>query len=134
LFWLSHHHEDELSRTYAFGGIRVCARCLGTYPTLLAVIAAQFAVRAPLNHRADLPIAVLLFLPALIDWAVGRFRPSSGSNLWRTGTGVLLGIALGRTLYVHFQRPLPLGLLIQMSLALLVAAPVLLIARKSPKP
>ena len=30
-FWLSHHRADELHRTYAAGGLRICARCLGVY-------------------------------------------------------------------------------------------------------
>ena len=46
-------------------------------------------------------------IAALFDWAYGRFRPHAASNLWRTVTGVLLGMALGRTLYVHLQKPLP---------------------------
>ncbi len=127
MFWLSHHHDDELHRTYALGGARVCARCLGVYPVMFAGIALQIAQRAPLQWPGswDVVVAIGLLLPALIDWAVGRFRPHWGSNAVRTVTGVLLGIALARTLYVHLRDPLPPLLLAQAGLVLLVALPVL---------
>jgi uncharacterized membrane protein len=130
VFWLSHHHEDEYNRTYLLGGVRVCARCLGTYPVLVAVMVALFAVRAPLAWHGDVPVVLGLTLPALADWAVGRFRPASGSNAVRTLTGVLLGAALGRSLFVHLQRPLPPMLLWQAALVLLVALPVLLVSSR----
>ena len=97
MFWLSHHREDEYNRTYVLGGVRVCARCLGTYPVLLACMSALFALRAPLQWKWDVPVVLGLTLPALVDWSLGRFRPASGSNPVRTGTGVLLGLALGRS-------------------------------------
>jgi uncharacterized membrane protein len=125
MFWLSHHHEEEYNRTYQLGRVRVCARCLGTYPVLLAVLVGLFTMRAPLAWRWDVPVVLGLTLPALADWAVGRFRPASGSNAVRTLTGVLLGVALGRSLFVHVQRPLPRVLLWQAALVMVVALPVL---------
>ncbi len=125
MFWLSHHHENEYNRTYLLGGVRVCARCLGTYPVLLAVMMGLFAVRAPLAWPWDVPVVLGLTLPALVDWSVGRFRPASGSNAVRTLTGVLLGVALGRSLFIHVQRPLPAALLWQAGLVAVVALPVL---------
>lgn len=133
MFWLSHHHEDEYNRTYLLGGVRVCARCLGTYPVLVAVMMGLFSVRAPLAWRWDVPVVLGLTLPALVDWAVGRFRPASGSNAVRTLTGVLLGMALGRSLFVHLQKPLPPMLVWQAALVLLVALPVLLVSSRGPK-
>lgn len=126
MFWLSHHHDDELNRCYRFGAIHVCARCLGTYPVLVAAFFVQFALHAPLSHEWDLPVALLLTLPALVDWALGRFKPQGGTNLVRTVTGIALGLALGRTLFVHVQRPLPPALLAQAGLVTLVAGPVIL--------
>jgi len=131
VFWLSHHHPEEYNRTYVLGGVRVCARCLGTYPVLLAVMVGLIAVRAPLAWRWDVPVVLGLTLPALVDWAVGRFRPASGSNAVRTLTGVLLGVALGRSLSVHVQKPLPPVLLWQGALVLLVALPVLALTWRS---
>ncbi len=125
-FWLSHHHDDELNRCYRLGGVYVCARCLGTYPVLFAAMAAQFALKAPLSHPLDVPLVLALTLPALADWAYGRFRPQSGTNLIRTLTGIALGLALGRTLFVHVQKPLPPALLAQAALVTAVAGPVIL--------
>ncbi len=133
-FWLSHHTPDEYGRTYAIGRWRVCARCLGTYPVMFAAIAAQIAARAPLEWRYDGLVAMLL-LPALADWAYGRFRPKSGANWLRTATGVLLGLALGRTLFAHLKQPLPVWLLVQMAVVTAVAVPVILLTyRRPPEP
>ncbi|WP_342374662.1 DUF2085 domain-containing protein [Myxococcus stipitatus] len=134
MFWLSHHHPDEYNRTYLLGGVRVCARCLGTYPVLLASMVGLFAARAPLSWEWDVPVVLLLTLPALVDWAVGRFRPASGSNGVRTATGILLGLALGRSLQVHVQRPLPTVLLAQAALVTVVALPVILATYRKPRP
>lgn len=134
MFWLSHHREDEYNRTYVLGGVRVCARCLGTYPVLLACMVGLFTLRAPLQWSWDVPVVLGLTLPALVDWAVGRFRPAGGSNLVRTLTGVLLGLALGRSLYIHVQRPLPTVLLAQAGLVTAVAVPVILATYRRPRP
>lgn len=134
MFWLSHHHPDEYNRTYVLGGVRVCARCLGTYPVMLLTIVGLFALRAPREWRWDIPGVLALTLPALVDWAVGRFRPAAGSNFVRTLTGVLLGLALGRSLQVHVQRPLPAVLLAQAALVTAVAVPVILATYRRPRP
>ena len=126
MFWLSHHHAGELDRTFKFGGVHVCARCLGTYPTLFAVFFAQLKAHAPLAHELDVPLCTALFLPALADWAYGRFRPHAFSNAWRLLTGVVLGLSLGRSLFIHVQKPFPLVLLIQLGLVAAVAIPVFL--------
>ena len=85
MFWLSHHRPDEWNRTYRFGEVRVCARCLGTYPVMLAALVAQIAARAPIALPGDLVWPAVFTLPALLDWARGRFRPESGSNAGRSG-------------------------------------------------
>lgn len=126
MFWLSHHPRDEWDRCYRLGPVHVCARCLGVYPVLAVTVAALFAQKAPLEHPADVPLVLALTAPATLDWAFGRFRPHALSNLWRTATGVLLGLALGRTLFIHLQRPFPVVLLLQMVLVTAVAAPVIL--------
>ncbi|WNG35983.1 DUF2085 domain-containing protein [Archangium violaceum] len=133
MFWLSHHHEEEYNRTYLLGGVRLCARCLGTYPVLLAVMVGLFKLRAPLAWHWDVPVVLGLTLPALVDWAVGRFRPASGSNAVRTLTGLLLGAALGRSLFIHVQKPLPAVLVWQAALVAVVALPVLLATFRGPR-
>lgn len=125
-FWLSHHPPDELDRTWRVGGVHLCARCLGTYPTMLLTIAVLLARHAPLDWSLDVPVGVALVLPAALDWAFGRFRPHRLSNLWRTFTGVLLGLGLGRSLFIHLQRPFPTVLLWQAIVVIAIALPVFL--------
>ncbi len=126
VFWLSHHHDDELNRCFRIGGWPVCARCLGTYPVLFAALAVQIAIKAPLSLPQEVLWAPALTLPALLDWSWGRFHPASGSNAWRFITGCSLGLGLGRALYVHFQKPFPPVLIAVLSLVTLVATPVIL--------
>lgn len=134
MFWLSHHHADELDRCYRFGQVHVCARCLGTYPILFATIAVQFALRAPLSHGWDLPVGVALVAPATLDWAFGRFHPHRFSNVWRTFTGALLGLGLGRSLFIHLQKPFPPVLLAQLLGVTAVALPVILATYRRHRP
>ncbi len=128
MFWLSHHPPEELDRCYRIGGIHVCARCLGTYPVLFGAIAWQLSQRWPLAHPLDVPVAVALVLPASLDWAFGRFQPHRFPNAWRTFTGLLLGLGLARSLFIHLQRPFPLALLAQALVVTGVALPVILTA------
>jgi uncharacterized membrane protein len=127
MFWLSHHPPEELDRCFKLGPVHVCARCLGAYPVMFAAIALQFALKAPLEHPLDLPAGVALVVPAVADWALGRFRPHAFSNLWRFSTGILLGLGLSRSLFIHLQKPLPPVLLWQLGLSLGVAIPVFLV-------
>ena len=127
MFWLSHHTPDEWHRCYTLGPFRVCARCLGVYPTLFVALVALFAFKAPLAHAWDLQLVLALTLPATIDWAIGRFKPHAFSNPWRTFTGVLLGLGLARSLFIHLQRPFPVVLLAQFALVTAVALPVILV-------
>jgi uncharacterized membrane protein len=125
VFWLSHHPPEQFNRCYQVGGLRLCARCLGTYPVLFALVAAQLALGTPLAHPFDW-VAVLLVLPATLDWAFGQFRPQRFSNPWRTATGVLFGMGLARSLYIHLRSPFPVVLNLQLGLVTLVALPVIL--------
>lgn len=128
MFWLSHHPPEELDRCYRFGSLHLCARCLGTYPVIFAGIAAQLALHFPLAHPLDVPLCIALVLPATIDWALGRFEPHRFSNGWRTLTGVLLGLGLARSLFIHLQRPLPPALLGQVIVVTVIALPVIFTA------
>ena len=130
MFWLSHHPPHEYNRTYVLFGVRVCARCLGTYPTLFLLLGVQIAHRTPLDWPGQVPAVLVLTLPALLDWAWGRFRPQAGVNALRTASGVLLGAALARSLYVHLRRPLPPVLLWQLGMVLAIALPTLFLASR----
>lgn len=127
-FLLSHHSPADYHRCVRVGGWHVCARCLGLYPVLFAALAAQIALRAPLSHSWDSLIAFALPLPGLIDWARGRLWPLSGSNAGRLITGVLLGLSLARTLYLHLRAPWNPTTTAQMAGFLLIAAAVELVA------
>jgi uncharacterized membrane protein len=106
-FWLSHHEPADYGRCVRAFGLHVCARCLGVYPVLFAALGLQIAYRAPLGEPYDLWVALALALPvpAVVDWARGRWRPKSGTNALRLFTGGLLGAALARSLYLHLRRP-----------------------------
>jgi hypothetical protein len=134
VFWLSHHHDDELDRCYRVGRLFLCARCLGTYPVLAAALVAQLTLGAPLEHPRDVPLGLALVAPATLDWAFGRFRPHRFNNLWRSGTGALLGLGLGRSLFVHLQRPLPSVLLAQLLGVTAVVLPVILATYRGRRP
>jgi hypothetical protein len=128
VLWLSHHRAAEYHRTLVLGGVRLCARCLGTYPALATVLGLLLVVRAPLHWEGDVPAVLLLTLPALLDWCRGRLRPQGGHNAVRLLSGALLGAALGRSLYVHLQRPLPPVLVAQAALVTALAGPVIVLA------
>jgi hypothetical protein len=125
MFWLSHHYDDELDRCYRVGDVHVCARCLGTYPLMFALFVAQVRSHALLD-ALTLPIVLALTAPALADWSFGRFRPHAGTNMWRTFTGLLLGVALSRTLFLHVVLRQPHDLIVQLGLVTAVAGPVIL--------
>ncbi len=121
--WLSHHEPANYGRCVRLAGLHVCARCLGVYPVLFAALALQVAFRASLRGTWDSWVAWVLPLPALVDWAQGRFRPSSGTNARRLLTGALLGAALSRSLYLHLRRPgHPLAMAQFLGLAVAAAA------------
>lgn len=128
MFWLSHHHPGEHGRCYQMRGVSVCARCAGTYPMMAVVMTAQFVWHAPLVAPFDLGVGVGLMAPATLDWAFGRFWPQAGTNAWRTFTGLLLGGALGRSLFIHVQRPWPEVLVAQATLVTCAGLPVILAA------
>jgi hypothetical protein len=84
---------------------------VGLYPVLLLALAAQFVFHAPQSEMAvERWIVLGLSLPAIVDWMLGQFWPNAFSNAWRTSTGGLMGLALGRMLYIHMREPFPMGL------------------------
>ena len=109
---LSHHRPDAHDRCLVVpdGGARwlaVCACCSTLYPLLAATIALQVLLglgpaRAPL---VDTLLTLLLAAPALLDWGLSRLR-ARGRNRYRLISGALLGVALGRSLWLYFRDPL----------------------------
>lgn len=104
-FWIAHHAGEQRCRCVRLRGLDVCARCLGLYPSLLALICVELAVRAPGPMPGEGWILAALTSPALFDWARGRFEPRSGTNALRIATGVLLACALARTIWFHMTQP-----------------------------
>ncbi len=105
-FWIAHHAEEDRCRCVRLGGLDVCARCLGLYPALLTLIAAQLLTRAPGPQAGEGWLIAMASFPALFDWARGRFDPKSGNNQLRVVTGLLLACALSRTIWFHMMAPL----------------------------
>jgi hypothetical protein len=99
-FLLAHHRPEEYDRCYVVGSVHLCARCAGLYPALLLLLALQLTgLVGPL--RAEWAVLFLLPLPAIFSWARRRLTGAAGSNPVATVTGGLLGIALGRGLFLY---------------------------------
>ncbi len=125
-FWLTHHSPDAFNRCVSLGPLRVCARCLGTYPTALIFLVWQWLRKDWQVHSTDVPWVALLALPALLDWAFGQFFAQRGNNAWRLLTGVGLGLAIGRAMFLHLREPWGRPLQVLLIESLLVAVPVLI--------
>jgi len=95
-YLLSHHEPQEYYRCHrlAVGGrsVRLCARCSGVYPGILAGAVLVLTDTAP----GAWPWLVACGpAPALSDWAATTFTPRRGSNAVRTLSGALLGLGYG---------------------------------------
>lgn len=105
-FWLSHHRFGERQKCVHVGGAYVCARCLATYPVMLAVLALQLRrPMAPLVLPFDALLLFALPIPAALDWAAGQLTAWRGSNALRFASGLLLGGSLGRAAYLYLRHP-----------------------------
>jgi len=118
-FLLAHHWSEQLDRCYLIWlgthPVWLCARCTGVYPVLFLVLAAQIIHPLALSNW-DLLFLFVLPWPALIDWALARLTRRPGSNRWRTITGVVLGISLGRMIYLHLVNPFQTLVILQLLL------------------
>lgn len=101
-FLLAHHRPEEHDRCYAIGGVHLCARCAGLYPTLALVLGLQLAGLVD-TVRAEWAVLYLLPVPAIFSWARRRLTGAAGSNPVSTVTGALLGVALGRGIYLYLH-------------------------------
>jgi len=97
-YLLSHHGPSERCRCYSprLRGrrIRLCARCTGIYPGILAALSGIGG-----SPTLSLAIVIAFPLPALVDWTVTTFTDRCGYNIVRTATGFLLGYGYGIGLY-----------------------------------
>lgn len=123
---LAHQHRSKSHRCLwlPLGSLRValCSRCAGLYPTLAAAFALQLVLRFPLRISwIDWALVLGLSAPALLDWGASRLG-RAGHNLVRALTGVLLGVALGRSGYIYVHDPY--SELIWIQLGLLAAGAV----------
>jgi hypothetical protein len=101
-FLLAHHAPAEYDRCYRLGGLHFCARCTGLYPALLLVLGLQLAGVVE-TVRTEWAVLFLLPVPAVFSWARRRLTGAAGSNPVSTVTGALLGIALGRGIYIYLR-------------------------------
>lgn len=124
-FLVSHHEPSEWYRCYSpvlFGRqIRICARCLGIYPGIVAGIVAYLV--APASFTQFLLVAVLP-IPALVDWGLTSFTDRRGYNGIRTITGASLGYGYGLGLGLLFGdadvRVVGLGIIFAVSSVILL--------------
>jgi uncharacterized membrane protein len=95
-YLLSHHEPNEYHKCYrlSIGGrqLRLCARCSGLYPGLIAGIAVALLVP---TARWILPAIVVLPAPAIGHWVWTHTTEQAGHNGVRTLTGLLVGLAYG---------------------------------------
>jgi hypothetical protein len=101
-FLLAHHRPDEYDRCYAVGAVHLCARCAGLYPALLLLLALQLTGLVG-SLRAEWAVLFLLPVPAVFSWARHRLTGAAGSNPIATVTGALLGVALGRGIFLYLH-------------------------------
>jgi hypothetical protein len=100
---LAHHGPEEYDRCYLVGRVHLCARCAGLYPALALMLALEISgvVR---DVRVEWALLYVLPLPAVVSWARRRLAGASGSNPLATVTGALLGIALGRGIFLYLEN------------------------------
>jgi len=113
-YLLAHHRPGEYDRCYHVRvrghDERVCARCVGVYPGIVAGL-----VAVALGWAPGWQFLALVTLPAvaLVDWAVTAIGDRDGTNPVRTATGAALGVGyglgLGRLALVGDGRVLLVG-------------------------
>ena len=95
-YLLSHHEPEEFDRCYAPAvrgrRVRLCARCSGVYP---GIVAGLLAVAVGPPALTGIGLVALLPLAALVEWSVTAFTAREGTNPGRTATGALLGYGYG---------------------------------------
>jgi uncharacterized membrane protein len=129
----SHHPSERLHRTICLGfrgkKVYLCARCTGTFSSLIAVLVAYFiGLRFPL--WLYLPIISVLPITAAIDWLTQSCKLRESRNSIRAGTGLLLGIAEAYFLLLVINGMVNM-FLVAMSIIGLYAISIYLVALKT---
>jgi len=104
---LSHHHkmtsdyyEHTINLGYKNHNLRVCARCFGSLIGFLVIILLDiFFISTYFTPEINLIFAILLALPAIIDWSSHKLTNRKKRSLYfdnslRFTTGFILSIAL----------------------------------------
>ena len=105
-FWLSHHRLEDQHKCLKVWSRWVCTRCLGMYPAMLGLLAwLLWPPLGPKQWEWDKVALWALPVPALLDWSAGQLTRWKGYNALRLGSGVLLGLALGRAVYLNMRTP-----------------------------
>ena len=106
---LAHHRRDQAHRCVllSLGRARLalCARCLGLYPVMAGALVLQAVLRPASMGQLDWWFVLGASAPGLLDWGAGVVDPASGNNPRRLISGILLGAALGRSLWLYFGDP-----------------------------
>jgi uncharacterized membrane protein len=107
LMVLAHHRLEDRDRCLhlPLGARRLalCARCVGLYPTILAALLVQAIARPPILAAVDWWLCLSGIFPALLDWGLTWLGRRRGTNRMRVATGVLLGISLGRGIWLYLH-------------------------------
>jgi len=133
---LAHHPPGQANRCVllpvAGRHVALCARCLGFYPLLLVTLTAQALLDPPRLGALDWWVVLGGAFPGLLDWGAGVLDPRGGSNRRRVGTGMVIGVAAGRAIWLQWNDPLAEPFWVLAALVLAVALIVLWIRRIRP--
>jgi uncharacterized membrane protein len=95
-------HQEPSRSFFVFGNqVAICSRCLSFYFSLFI-----FGLIVSLREFRPLKIkwAVILILPACVDVFLQALNITESTNLLRTTTGFLLGMAVSLYLFPRAQR------------------------------
>jgi len=100
---------------------------------MAAALALQAVLRPAGLGQLDWWLVLGGSAPGLLDWGAGVIDPASGSNARRLITGILLGGALGRSLWLYFGDPRHEIFWVQVMLVIFTCLAVLTVKRIRPE-
>ena len=102
---LSHHKKEDYCKCYLFKlrnhNIAICSRCLGIYG---GIVIGMVLLSLQIFDRY-LHYFLIAFFPifSIIDWSISAFTRYKSNNLFRTLSGILLGIAYAFGLIIFLE-------------------------------